>query len=474
MSDITLTAGVRQNLLSLQNTADLMATTQNRLATGKKVNTALDNATSFFTASSLQARSNELSALMDSMSNGIKTLEAADNGLSSITNTLESMQSTLRQARQDKTFQTTSFTYDAARTPAAGDDMEFTGGAVGATTVKVGINTSTKTTAAIVPNVIVGDNGKQFTISDGTNTTADITLATGDTADAIVAKINTATTAAGSDIVATNNGGTIELTSNSGAAITVAEGTTTGGAAVLGFGADVLAAKTVDTLVSEINANTSLAGKIRASNDSGKLRVENQSTQELTVTGATAAGAIDGLADTSTIGGNTVRADLSTQYNELRDQLDKLSDDASFNGVNLLRGDNLKLTFNETDTSTIDIQTKNGQTLNAAYLSINDIVAVDLDSDAGIDTLISGVKSALNTVRSQSSAFGSNLSIVENRKDFTKAMMNTLQTGADNLVLADGNLEAANMLALQTRQQLSSTALSLASEADQAPLRLFQ
>ena len=139
----------------------------------------------------------------------------------------------------------------------------------------------------------------------------DITLTTGDTADDIVANINAATTAAGSDIVASNNGGTIELTSNSGAAITVAEGTTTGGAAVLGFGADVLAAKSVDTLVSEVNANTSLDGKIRASNDSGKLRLENQSTQDLTVTGATTAGAIDGLAGTSTIGGNTVRADLS-------------------------------------------------------------------------------------------------------------------------------------------------------------------
>lgn len=470
---ITLSAGVRQNLLSLQNTADMMASTQNRLATGKKVNSALDNPTNFFTASSLQSRSNDLSSLMDSMSNGIKTIEAADNGLTSITNTLESMQSTLSQARQDKSFQTKSFTYDDARTPAAGDNLEFTGGSVGTTAVEVGINTSTKSTAAAVPDVIVGDNGKQFTVSDGTNTTLDITLTTADTADDIVANINAATTAAGSDIVASNNGGTIELTSNSGAAITVAEGTTTGGAAVLGFGADVLAAKSVDTLVSEVNANTSLDGKVRASNDNGKLRLENQSTQDLTVTGATTAGAIDGLAGTSTIGGNTVRADLADQFNELRDQLDKLSDDASFNGTNLLRGDNLKLTFNETATSTIDIQSKNGDTVNAATLGVTTIEAADLDADADIDTQLSGVKDALNTVRSQSSAFGSNLSIVENRQDFTKMMMNTLQTGADNLVLADGNEEAANMLALQTRQQLSSTALSLASQADQAPLRLF-
>ena len=81
MSDVVLSAGVRQNLLSLQKTAELMGTTQNRLATGKKVNSALDNPSNFFTSVSLQARAGDLSALLDAMSNGIKTLEASDNGL---------------------------------------------------------------------------------------------------------------------------------------------------------------------------------------------------------------------------------------------------------------------------------------------------------------------------------------------------------------------------------------------------------
>src|SRR5687768_7561669 len=101
-SNITLSAGVRQNLMSLQQTADLMSLTQNRLATGKKVNSALDNPANFFTSVSLNSRSNDLGNLMDSMSNGIKTLEAADNGIKSITKTVESMQSIVRQARQDK------------------------------------------------------------------------------------------------------------------------------------------------------------------------------------------------------------------------------------------------------------------------------------------------------------------------------------------------------------------------------------
>src|SRR6218665_1540109 len=109
MSNISLSKAVRSNLLSLQSTATMMAKTQERLATGNKVNSALDNPTNFFTASSLNSRAGDLNALIDGMANGVKTLEAADNGLSAITKTLESMQSTLRQARQDKSFQTGTF-----------------------------------------------------------------------------------------------------------------------------------------------------------------------------------------------------------------------------------------------------------------------------------------------------------------------------------------------------------------------------
>ena len=133
MSDIVLSAGVRQNLLSLQKTADLMSTTQNRLATGKKVNSALDNPTNFFTSAALQSRAGDLNALLDAMSVGIKTLEAADNGISAITRTIESMQSTLRQARQDKSFKTASYT-DPTTAPAGADDISFSGGAVGSHT----------------------------------------------------------------------------------------------------------------------------------------------------------------------------------------------------------------------------------------------------------------------------------------------------------------------------------------------------
>src|ERR1041385_5206296 len=100
MSAIVLSAGVRANLLNLQATGDLIAQTQVRLSTGKRVNSALDNPTNFFTAQSLNNRASDLSSLLDSMSNAVKTLQAADNGISAITKLVESAQALARQAQQ--------------------------------------------------------------------------------------------------------------------------------------------------------------------------------------------------------------------------------------------------------------------------------------------------------------------------------------------------------------------------------------
>jgi flagellin len=589
MGDISLSKAVRSNLLSLQDTASMMAKTQERLSTGNKVNSALDNPTNFFTASGLNSRAGDLNSLMDGMANGIQTLEAADNGLSSITKTLESMQSTLRQARQDKSFQTASLTIDSAAIGTSsskelsfsggafdsaeavklqnkvtsgnnGFDAEGTAGRAGTLTLQatslnnnVAVNVSftaadtAETTAAKINTQIKAispDSGLSASVKDGqlqlvstkneavtvggTNeeyvglaaadtTTADTdatsvgssavsgssitgftfqingedvaistTNAGSATANgtAIAAEINGSAAAQKYGITASSSTGTLTLTQGDGKNFTIAGASalnlssSTNG--VRGSGAVTAATstnevKTLDALVNEINNTSDLVGKIRASNDNGKLRVENLSTKALDITGADTSGTINGsTASASSILGNSVRADLAAQFNELRDQLDKTADDASFNGINLLRGDNLKITFNETGTSTIDIQTKDGETVNAANLGVFDIAAEDLDSDTNIDAQLAKLKTALNDVRSQSSAFGSNLSVVQNRQDFTKDMINTLQTGASNLTLADMNEEAANLLALQTRQSLSSSSLSLASQADQSVLQLIR
>ena len=273
MSDIVLSAGVRSNLLQLQQTSDLITRTQVRLSTGKRVNSALDNAINFFTAQGLDNRANDLSALLDSMSNAINTIQAADNGITAITKLVQSAQSLVSQARQ---------TSDSA-----------------------------------------------------------------------------------------------------------------------------------------------------------------------------------------------TKATLSQQFDDLLEQIGELATDSGFNGVNLLGGDTLTVNFNEDASSSTDIVGASYTNANAADLSINNAVN-NWGSSADIDAASTQLSAALTELRSESQTLSANLSTVQIRQDFTKAMVNTLTNGSATLTLADSNEEGANLLALQTRQQLSTTALSLAAQADQNVLRLFQ
>jgi flagellin len=524
MADVSLSKAVRSNLLSLQSTAATMAKTQERLATGLKVNSALDNPTNFFTASALNSRAGDMANLLDSMSSGIKTIEAADNGLKSITKTVETMQSTLRQARQDKSFKTESYAMNLGTGLAidGSEQITFTGGAFGITSEAVNLTTSQAATTGGAYTAMDFNNAGVFgetltfnlAVNGGTAKAIEIE-ATNDTTLSITVDGGTATTFTVADSDAVSNTelaaalnatftansvgvtvshaagatGALTFTGNAAsselAAVTLS-GITASAAPVLtasfAMGAATTAltnntAKSVDTLVTEINNNDALEGNIRASNDNGKLRIENLSTTELTVGGITVGGDLDGESGSGAVGSNDVRKNLVKQFNELRDQLDKFADDASFNGINLLRGDKLKLTFNETGTSTIEIQAKDEggvpTSINNTALGIDEVFNADFDSDATLDTKLEVLSDVMGKLRSHASSFGSNLSIVENRTDFTKNMINTLETGASNLTLADTNEEAANLLALQTRQQLSSTALSMASQADQAVLRLF-
>jgi flagellin-like hook-associated protein FlgL len=376
MSDITLSAGVRQNLLSLQGTASLMAQTQNRLATGKKVNTALDNPISYFTSQSLSNRASDLSALLDSISNAVQTIGAANNGLTSLTKLVQSAQAIGQQALQS-----------------ASSTAKVTGsvaGLTGATDIIAGGITA----------------GGTITVTDGT-TLATHTAAAGDTLQDVVDTIN----AAGGNYVASiDSGGHLAIQATDGSSITVGGTAPAGELATIGL----------------------VAG---------------------TTTGAL----------------NSTRSSLAAQFDDIRTQISQLSADSGYNGINLLNGDSLTVKFNEKGTST---QSITGVTFDAAGLGIA-AATNTFQTDADVNAALTNLSSALTTLRSQSVAFGSSLSVVQTRQDFTKNMINTLQVGSDNLVLADSNEESANMLALQTRQSLSTTALSLASQADQNVLRLF-
>ena len=273
MSDIILSAGVRSNLLQLQQTSDLILQTENRLATGKKVSSALDNANSYFTAQGLDTRANTLSGLLDSMSNGINTIQAANNGITSITKLVQSAQALVSQAQQ-------------------------------------------------------------------------------------------------------------------------------------------------------------------ASN-------------------------------------TTTQATLSTQFNALLTQIGQLAGDAGFNGVNLLAGNTLTVSLNESGSSSVVVTGVTYTNASGSGLSIA-TAANNWAAASDITTASTALSNALTTLQSETQTLSSSLAMVQTRQDFTKSMISTLQSGSAGLTLADSNQEGANLLALQTRQQLSSTALSLASQADQAVLRLFQ
>lgn len=282
MSSVTLSAGVRSNLLALQQTSELQALTQGRLATGKKVNSALDNPNSFFTASGLEARAGDLSNLLDDMGQAVQTLRAADEGIKAITKLVEAAKAKANQALQ-----------------------------------------------------------------------------------------------------------------------------------------------------------------------------------------------------------SSVAADRATyldEYNSLLSQIEGVAEDSGYKGKNLLKGspaNDLKVTFNEDSTNFITIVAVDfTDTSIATGINLTDAATGSWTADAAGDTTINSVITAiantLNTLRKQASTFGTNLTTVQVRQDYTKAMINTLQVGADRLTLADSNEEGAKLLALNTRQQLSSSALSFASQADQNVLRLLQ
>jgi flagellin-like hook-associated protein FlgL len=499
MSDVILSAGVRQNLLALQTTAQQMSVTQNRLATGKKINSALDNPINFFTAAGLQTRAGDLSALLDAMSNGVQTIQAANNGLTAMTTVVQQMQATVQQANQDSSFQSTDFTIDATAVGTTSvKNLTFSGGNVTGN-VNVALNTADSnavlTAGSTLNNGAGGSidatggdikfniNGKTVTLSQ----TAANAVTGKYTLSELEGAINTQV-GASAKVAATDDGsGHLVLTSTNTAgasdAVTV-DTFSSGDASQLGFAAAASATangtdgavKSVDALVTAINTNGSLSGKVKASNDNGQLRITNLSTADLSVVGADATDTITGgtgAGNTQTITGNVVRSNLVTQFNNLISQLNSISGDSSFNGINLLNGDVLKLVFNETNTSSISIQSQNTNGVNASTLGISAATGSEFSSNASLSTRLTTLQTALTSLRSQSSAFGSNLSIVQNRTDFTKSMINTLQTGSDNLVLADTNQEGANMLALQTRQQLSITALGLSAQADQGILKIL-
>src|SRR5262249_45655527 len=259
-----------------------------------------------------------------------------------------------------------------------------------------------------------------------------VAVTTNDTASIIAANINAAV---GYSLATASGTGGLTLQDAGPNVITL--GDSTSGTTLTGAGfsntvttstASPGAVETVDEVVNAINANASLQGKVRASNNAGQLQITNISISSMTVTGiGQLSGKVDGTTSTRSIAGNSVRANLVSQFNQLKDQLDKTAQDASFNGINLLTGDVLKLFFNELGTSTLSIQSTNPNGINTSTLGITTGTDTEFENNTAIDARLQELTAALGTVASQASDFGSHLSIVQNRHDLTKNILNTMR-----------------------------------------------
>ena len=601
MSDITLSTGVRQNLLALQNVASQMTTTDNRLATGKKVNSALDNPESFFTSQALTDRASSLSQLLNSIGQAVQTLTEADQGITSLTSLVQSAKSIAIQAQQatrgtvnytnitgltaiaadrsrttsgatvatadtgatasvkgsysinltslagaadGNTLQltdgttTTTFEYLTSSTEtASGSDVGFTNAATFKTALTAafsnatvsGTNTvsiqttsaqdyATNYTATGSANLTglgaatAANNGDVLTVNDGSHTgtfryvtgTANAAAGTYTDATSLAAAINNANSVVSNDVTASSaTGGFLQLdaaktvtistggalstdlnlttnptTDNYNATLAGLTGTLTAQvgsdtANTLTFGSGNGQISTLTQLTSALAGITDITGSI---NGTSNINFAPQSSANVTVGGSASILTALGLAAGTTTPAsqvttpNATRSNLQSQFNNLLTQIDQLAGDSSYNGVNLLNGDNLKVTFNETDTSSLTIA---GVKLNSAGLGLTQISGTGFQDNNVVQNTLNTLNNALDTLRSQASTFGSNLTTVQTRQDFTNNLINTLQTGSDNLTLADTNQEGADLLALQTRQQLSTTALSMSAQADQAILKIL-
>ena len=390
MSEIILSSAVRSNLLSLQKTADLLGKTQERLATGLKVNSALDDPSAFFTASALNARAGDLNRLLDSVGLAVQTLEAADAGISAITKLVESAQASARQALQDGS---------------STGQVEGTASLTGATTFAS----------------LSVDDGDVIAVTVGTAAAANFTVGT--------------MTATVQDLV--------DFVNNSVANAT-AELDSDG-----------------NLNIETINGDDLTLGFTQATGTMAPGTAGLEALGLATGTGVTAVVATGSV--------NTARQTLAAEYDAIRLQIDQLAEDARFNGNNLLQDDDVQVIFNEDGTSSLTI---NGVDFDSQGLGIA-ASTNEFQDDGSIRTALNEIDSAVRTLRTQASTFGSNLSTVEIRQDFTKELINVLEVGAAGLTLADTNEEGANLLSLQTRQQLSTVSLSLATQADQNVLQLF-
>jgi flagellin-like hook-associated protein FlgL len=452
---VTLSSGVRNAVSSLSSVQSQASAIQNRLATGKRVNSAIDSPVNYFTAASLNERSSQLTGLLDGISNGIQTIQSASKGIDGITKLVASLQSTVKQAQADaaqnrptKAGTALANAGEVALTAKSLKDVALDKKIVDATGGTVGADGATATSSGDL-GIAAGAFGNRLAISVKAGSTT--YTASFDGANTTVRDVVNEINKSGIATAFVDEKGQLNVKGSGSDDVEFGIGNAAPASAAP---ADVVTANAAAVTAAGTGASNTAIGFLAAD--------------------ATAVGAIKGQAVTS-----AVRSNLIQQFNDLRTQIDELAKDSGYNGVNLLQGDKVSIQFNEKtgkNQSKLEIQ---GSTLSSDNLGINQATNTkvtgfsNFQNDSDLEAATKSLTGALTSLKSISSSLGANLSVAQTRQDFTKDLAGVLTQGADNLVAADGNQEAANLLALQTRQQLSQTALSLSNQSDQAILRLF-
>jgi len=497
INDVSLTAGMRANLLALQDTVNLLNRTQSRLSTGKKVNTAIDNPVSFFASQALTSRASIIDSLKDAMGQAVQTITAADKGIKAITSMIEQAKGVAQSAQSAETG-------GAAATGAVTISAMSAGG---------GFATGTLGVISVIENNVItfrldgvgGLIGFQAAYDD--STPERYLLVDGDmnaTAENLAEKINARDYTGGQwryeaqyvagtntmdifkydigtglqvDFVVVDFGASNGFYSKTvnpapapdrveigGVTFTATEGATAG----QNFNVSGNDEADMQQLAQAINDYAWGATVFSATVTNGELILSKTVGGVDTSVEAgdfDASGVTGGAAAMNIVQSSSELESLQTQYNTLRTQLTELAEDSGYKGKNLLSDDDLVVKFEGT-TLTVE-----GFDASAAGLGITEAT---WSTGGSIDADVDLLDAALVTLRQESSKMSGNLSIITVRQEFSTNMINTLTEGSDKLTLADTNEEGANMLMLQTRQSLSTTALSLSAQAAQSVLRLFQ
>lgn len=460
MADISLTASMRSNLLSLQNTQSLMDMTQERLSTGKKVNSAIDNPSSYYASRSLTNRASDLNALLDSMGQAIQTIQAANEGIEAITSFAEQAKAIVNSARDipsnyDKYSITSN---DVSTAGLAADDVL--------------IVDSREDMSEFTLTFGAADAEQKFNVYVNGEAHEVALEATSNDAAKAAADAKTKLQALGLIVEDGDAAGSLKVRSKDGSDIYwINDGTD-------GIGTATTAAKSVTLEAADIANSAALAAKLTTG--LGTTATVEVNADQITIMAegkefVVAGDAADKLnmADSRKSGNANEpvaeRVSYAEQFNKILVQIDQLAQDSGYKGVNLLQENDLKVIFNEYRTSDLIVEGKDASTKG---LQMSEAVG-DWQKDADLEISLQQVEDAINTLRTMASEFGTNYSIIQSREDFTENLVNVLEEGSDKLVLADMNEESANMLALQTRQQLAVNSLSLASQAAQAVLKLF-